>query len=49
MNYIKIATAELLTWTRWLLMVVAYVLEAAAQGLDWVSDCLGALRGRVRR
>lgn len=49
MNYIKIATAELLTCTRWLLMVIAYVLEATAQGLDWVSDCLGDLRDRVRR
>lgn len=49
MNYIKIATAELITCTRWLLLVIAYVFEAAAQGLDWVSDYLGDLRDRVRR
>ena len=36
------------TWTRWLLMVIAYVLESAADGLDWASDHLGALRDVVR-
>ena len=49
MEYLKIATAELITWTRWLLMVIAYVLESAADGLDWASDHLGALRDVVRR
>ena len=47
MNYIKIVTAELITWTRWLLMVIAYVCESAAEGLDWASDRLGNLRDAI--